>query len=113
MSNVTPITRPINWARLNAKQAELIIRERAKDSQNIKMKTHAGDREDERAIPMPDILKILRTGYVTELPEAGKKSGEWKIKIEKRLRGEREAAAICLLIKEDSFVWVVTVMHVD
>lgn len=55
----------------------------------------------ERDFTPMELFEILRTGHVMEEPEATPR-GEWKCKVTKRLRGQRQAGAITVIMKGGS-----------
>lgn len=111
-ANVLPMKRPIRWQKLRPDEAERIIKERASATENIIFTTHAYDRVDERSIIQADVYRILREGYVDEIPEKDRHGG-WTTTIKKRIRGGREAAVVTVIFKESDNLIVITVMWVD
>ena len=97
--------------RLRPDKAEAIIRDRATASENVIVGKHARDRMVERDFTNMELFDILRTGHVTEEPESTPR-GEWKCKVTKRLRGQREAGAVTVIMK-DGFLFVKTVEWED
>lgn len=83
--------------RLTAKRAEQVIREIARDSANVILGYHAEERQHERDIFDEDVFRILRTGMVLESPVRTTR-GEWKCKVVKRLRGNRDAGAVTIIL---------------
>lgn len=90
-ANVLPL-RP--WA----DKAQIIINEAAQDTGNVAFGKHALERMEERGVSDIEVYRILRTGYVTESPERTKK-GEWKCKVVKSLRGQREMGVVTIIVK--------------
>ncbi len=74
------------------------IRTAAADSKNVSFGEHALDRMEERGFTTLDVLRILRSGDIDDLPEAGRQKGEWKCKIIARLRGSRDAGVITIVM---------------
>jgi len=109
---VLPFKRPVHWKNLRADEAEMIIRERARNTENIIFSQHAFERVNQRDILQPDVYRILREGYVDSAPERGKKGG-WCVTVKKRIRGSREAAIVSVIFKESDDIIIVTVMWVD
>jgi hypothetical protein len=56
----------------------------------------------ERDFTTMELFEILRTGHVTDEPEATATRGEWKCKVIKKLRGQREAGVITVIMKGGS-----------
>jgi hypothetical protein len=83
--------------RLTAKRAEQMIRKAASDSANVILGYHTEDRQSERDIFDEDVFRILRTGMVLEDPVKTPK-GEWKCKVVKKLRGNRDAGAVTIFL---------------
>ena len=107
----TPIKRPINWNRLNAADAERVIRERAQKSENVMFGPHAWDRIDERSITQPEAYEILRRGYVDGEPIRDT-DGSWKVIMTRKMNRSRTAGVVTLILSgEDLFVK--TVMWMD
>jgi hypothetical protein len=109
---IVPYKRPVNWKSLRCDEAEQVIRTRANDTDNVIITDHAFDRVENREIIQPDILNILRTGYVIDNPQLAKKGG-WEVIVKKKLRGRREAAVVTVIFKESEKIIIVTVMWVD
>ena len=84
--------------RMTAGRAEAIIKSLSQDSTNVIMGYHAQERRDERDIFDEDVLKILRSGMVIEQPTPADRNGEWKCKIIKKLRGNRDAGVVTIIL---------------
>jgi hypothetical protein len=111
MADPTPLKRPINWDRLNAADAESVVRERAKVTENILFGTHAWDRVDERSITQVEAYEILRRGYVDGEPTR-EADGSWKVIMTRKMNRSRSAGVVTLILSgEDLFVK--TVMWMD
>ena len=91
MVDVINFPRPIRWQNLRADEAERIIHEWAKQSENVIITDHAFDRVEDRSIVETDVRKILRNGHVIEAPTKTEE-GDWKVVISLRMRGTREAS---------------------
>ena len=111
MADPTPIKRQINWEKLNAADAERVVRERAQDSGKVFFGEHAWDRIDERSITRTDALSILRKGYAEGQPMKTE-HGEWKVTMTKRLNRSRSAGVVTILISDEG-LFVKTVMWMD
>ncbi|PWC39278.1 hypothetical protein [Azospirillum sp. TSO35-2] len=83
--------------RLTPKKAEQQIKQLAGASENVILGYHTGERQDERDIFDEDVFRILRTGVVMEQPTKTAR-GEWKCKMVKRLRGNRDAGAVTIIM---------------
>ncbi len=99
--------------RMTAKVAESKIHELAKDSSNIIWGGHCAERSEERGISFNDALRILRTGMVNVPPEHGKHQGEWKAKIVKNLRGNRDAGVVTIIMTKQGKLKIKTVEWED
>ena len=85
---------------LSAKEAQDLIRETAKDSGNVILGSHARRRMNERSIDSPDVMRILCNGYVDDLPIKNE-HGEWQCKVTLKLRGQRTAGAITIILLDE------------
>jgi hypothetical protein len=91
----------VPW-RLSAQLAESRIRGIAEtDSNRVIIGTHARGRMVERDFTDMELFRILRTGHVIEEPTLTEKR-EWKAKIIKKLRGQREAGVITIFTRDNS-----------
>jgi hypothetical protein len=70
----------------------------AASSDNIKWSDHALERMEERGITDVMVMNVLRLGEPIGLIEAGKNTGEWKIKIVRAVKGRREAGVVVLTV---------------
>lgn len=86
--------------RLTASVAQSRVRTLAVNSSNLKWSKHIQERMIERDIGAPQVLRILRTGYVDKPPIPGKYSGEWKIKITRTMANGRAAGVVTMLIND-------------
>jgi hypothetical protein len=111
MVDPTPLRRPINWDKLNASDAERVVRERAEDSGQVFFGEHAWDRIDQRSITRADALTILRRGFVEGEPVRTER-GEWKVTMTRRLNRSRSAGVVTIILDE-SGLFVKTVMWMD
>ena len=111
MSNVVPI-RPIRWSKLRSDEAERVIRERAgKDA--IIYSHHGGtERSEGRSIPRADIKRMLLEGYADE-PKKDPDTGDWKVKLRRPKKRQREFGVIVAIPEEQPNVIVVTVEWED
>jgi Domain of unknown function (DUF4258) len=113
VSNVTPLRRPINWDKLRSDEAERVIRERAlpDGTRNVIFRDHAWERVSEREITREDVFDILRTGFCGE-PYLNEK-GDWQVIVTKRIKGNREAGAVTIVLQEGDKLIIRTVEWMD
>jgi len=93
--------------------AEKIIRELAQDTSNIIWRGHALERSEERNITFLDALLVMRQGNIAGAPTAGKYPGEWKCKIIKKLRENRDAGVVTVIMTTQKKLKVVTIEWED
>ena len=74
------------------------VRTLAKESNNVILSNHALERMDERDIYDIDVLRILRTGELKGDLEQTER-GEWKLKLVMRLRGNRDAGVVAIILR--------------
>ncbi len=98
--------------KMNAKQAEQLIKTIAVQSSNVRFAIHALERMKERAISLANVYEVLCKGYVDGIPTQGKKEGEWKCKIVRHARGNRDIGVIVIIIR-GSTLFVKTVEWED
>lgn len=72
----------------------------AKASENIIWTNHVKERMNERGISPDQVMRILQTGDVTDLPIVGKHDDEWKAKIVRKLPNGRSAGVVTLVIRD-------------
>jgi hypothetical protein len=111
MVDPTPFRRPINWAKLHAKDAERVVRDRAKNPANIIFGTHALERTGERSITVDDVFEILESGHVDGSP-VKTAQGEWKCTFTRRMAGARSAGVVTIIFRRDK-IFIKTVMWMD
>ncbi|MCB1782385.1 MAG: DUF4258 domain-containing protein [Alphaproteobacteria bacterium] len=105
--------RPVRWIDLRSDEAERLIRQRANDTANILVSMHAYERLEERgSITDIDVYWILQKGRVLQKPQKNKK-GEWEAIIQKKVNGNRDAAAVTIIFKNSNKLKVKTVMWID
>lgn len=115
MSDPVPFRRPIRWGALRADEAERVIRERIKESENVIVSEHAFERVSERGgeiLTNVDIYYILETGMVEGVPVKAN-DAEWKVVVVKRMPGTREAGVVTLIAQSDDTLFVKTVEWMD
>ena len=79
------------------------IRELAKDSENVTWEAethemHVAERMERRGIDDMMMFEVLRTGYLEDEIKPGKNPGEWKGKMVKKMRGQREVGVVTIVI---------------
>ena len=111
MVDPTPLQRPINWEKLNAADAERVVRERAEDSGKVFFGEHAWVRIEERGITRADALAILRRGFIDGEPKRTE-NGEWQVIITRRLNRSRSGGVVTVILESDG-LFVKTVMWMD
>ncbi|MFA5040440.1 MAG: DUF4258 domain-containing protein [Bdellovibrionales bacterium] len=99
--------------RMTPRVAEAKIHELAKNSSNVIWGGHCVERSEQRDITLQDALSILRTGIVVDCPEAGKLPGEWKAKIVKNIRGNRDAGVVTIIMTKQGMLKIKTVEWED
>lgn len=82
--------------RPTAAVAEKRVRELARATANIQWSQHALQRMEEREIFDADAVRVLREGICKGEPEQTPR-GEWKCKMVKTLRGNRETGVVVVL----------------
>jgi hypothetical protein len=112
MTTVTPFRRPINWARLRQDEAELIVRSRASDSDNMIFTYHAWDRGDEREFTREDVFQMLQTGHCHGAPERNEE-GDWQVVMVARIAGNRDAGAVTVILEGETKLVIRTVQWMD
>ena len=82
---------------MTSARAEAIIRQAARDSDNVIFGDHALERMLERGFSDEEIIKALRTAIVMEDPTRTGR-GEWQCKVVKRLRGVRDVGIVTIIL---------------
>ena len=98
--------------RLSEDQAQQMVRSRAADEDNINITLHAYERMEERGFIDIDIHRILQRGHIDDAPEPGENEGEWMCKVTYKLKGQREAGVITVIMLDGTLL-VVTVEWED
>lgn len=110
-SSVNVVSMPITPARLSE-----MIKARAKNRNNVKLKEHAIERQDHRSsiveITMHDVYRVLDMGSI-ESVEPGKKPGEWKAVMGFRPKGERKLCLVTVVSDGTDKLFIVTVYWRD
>lgn len=76
----------------------------AADSGRIIWSDHFWDRAAERDFTTLDALRVLRTGHLENAIVPGKRPGEWKCKLVKKLKGRREAGVVVIVINSSGLL---------
>ena len=97
--------------RLTAAVAEKRIQQFALVTENVILGAHALERMAEREIFDVDVFRVLRSGYVDEIPEQTAQN-EWKCKVTLKIRGGRTAGVITIIL-QSSKLFVKTVEWED
>lgn len=98
-------------ARLSTKQVERLIRERATDTANVLLTTHAQKRMKERRITLAMVYEVLRKGNLPREPEINLRYGTLECRMERYVEG-RDIAVIVAFETDAAGLPVVTVMDI-
>ena len=84
-------------------ELQALIHEIAKDSSKVfweaeTFETHAQSRMEWRDIDDGMMFEVLRTGYVKGAIFPGKYPGEWKVKMCKKMKGQRDVGVVTIVI---------------
>lgn len=108
------IIRPIRWDRLRTDEAEREIRRRLVMGSPF-VSNHAFDRVAERqeqgVLTEVDMMTILETGSISSPPERAPDG--WKVIVQKRMPGCREAGVVTLIVVPGDDLEVITVEWMD
>src|SRR5437763_849603 len=85
--------------RLRPEKAQAIIRQTAAETGKVIIGDHVMMRMREREISDIEFYRILQTGHVMEEPTQTERK-EWKCKITKRLKGNREAGVVVIILND-------------
>jgi Domain of unknown function (DUF4258) len=96
---------------LSPSDAQERIRDISFDSDRVIFMHHAEERMEQRDISRPDVLEVLRSGYVDDTPRE-EFAGEWKCKVTSKLRG-RTAGVVTVVVDAESQLIIVTVEWED
>ncbi|MCL4725652.1 MAG: DUF4258 domain-containing protein [Rhodocyclaceae bacterium] len=75
------------------------IRQIATDTRNVKWSDHARDRMRQRGISIRVALNIIQEGYPSGEIEPGQNPGEWKVKIVRNVKGNRDVGVVVLILR--------------
>jgi hypothetical protein len=96
---------PNNVATLRPRPSalEALVRKLAQDSANVRWRsqsyeTHAESRMLWRDITDKMMFEVLRTGFIKGEIEPGRDPGEWKVKMCKQMKGQREVGVVTVVI---------------
>ena len=112
-----PTSKNVVVYRPDPRKLERRVRELALDSKNVRWRssnydTHAESQMDWRDITDKMMFEVLRTGFVKGDIVAGKYPGEWKIKMCKAMKGQREVGVVTIVVR-DQRLFVKTVEWED
>ena len=106
----------MRWDRLRTDEAEHIVRERAQDTDNVIIGTHALQRLNERfgsaSFTSEDVHWILETGTILQKPTR-ENAREWKVIVVKRMPGTQEAGVVTPIAMDNEALFVKTVEWMD
>ena len=83
--------------RMRSERAQELVRSIAIDTSRVIIGDHARRRMAEREISDIEVYRILQTGHVMEEPSQTDMK-EWKCKIVKTLKGNREAGVVTVIL---------------
>jgi len=116
MADPIPFRRPIRWDNLRCDEAERIIRERVRNTDNVIVSRHALKRSRQRFggidFITEDLLTILETGTIPCMP-VREDDTAWKVIVIKRMPGTRDAGVVTLIATNDDTLFVKTVEWMD
>jgi len=116
MANPIPFRRPIRWDNLRCDEAERIIRDRARNTDNIIISRHALKRSHQRFggidFITEDLFAILETGNILRKP-VREDATAWKVIVIKRMPGTRDAGVVTLIATDDDTLFIKTVEWMD
>lgn len=107
------IVRPIRWDRLRTDEALREIHRRLEIADPF-VSPHAFERLEEReeqgCLNAVDMMTILRKGTIRQTPV--READGWKVIVEKRMPGSRDAGVVTLIVHpgDDLEVWTVVWM---
>jgi hypothetical protein len=96
---------------LSTESAQKRVRQIAWESGDVIFTHHAEERMKDRGISVPEVLEILRGGYIDDPPRL-EVEGEWKCKVTANLRG-RTAGVVTVILDEEGQLIIVTVEWED
>jgi hypothetical protein len=96
---------------LKAEDAQKRVRELSWDSANVIWTDHALARAEERDLSLPEILTVLRGGYVDD-PPIEEEPREWRCKVTKKHRG-RTVGVLTVVVDDKGQLIIVTVEWED
>jgi Domain of unknown function (DUF4258) len=83
--------------RMRPERAQALVRSIVVDTGKVIIGEHAKLRMQEREISDIEVYRILQTGYVMEEPSQTERK-EWKCKVVKKLKGNREAGVVTIIL---------------
>ncbi len=116
MADLIPFRRPVRWDNLRCDEAERIIRERVRNTDNVIISRHALKRSVPRFggidFITADLFAILETGSIPYRPIREDETA-WKVIVIKRMPGTRDAGVVTLIATDDDTLFVKTVEWMD
>lgn len=88
--------------------AQARVRALSMDTSNLRWSSHIRERMIERGIDSEDVLRILRNGDVESPPVEGQYSGEWRVKLTRKLSNGRVAGVVTVIINDRTLRLVTT-----
>ncbi len=77
------------------------VRSLALCSDKVRWSQHARERMQERDISIRVALEVLRRGEVVGQIEPGVRPGEWKAKIVRNVKGQRDVGVVAITVRND------------
>lgn len=90
--------------RMRAEILQARINELAQDSCNIRWSHHARQRMETRGITIRVALTVLQVGVIVGPIEPGENPGEWKAKVVRHRKGQRDVGVIVVVIRDSSIL---------
>jgi hypothetical protein len=116
MRDPIPFRRPVRWHDLRTDEAERVIRERVRDTDNVIISEHALLRVNQRfsdtTFTNEDVYWLLESGNVSRRPTK-ENATEWKVIVVKRMPGTREVGVVTLIATNSNRLFVKTVEWMD
>ena len=91
-------------------QQEAFIHLQAKDTRNIIFTNHARKRMEERRIPAPSVVEVLRHGRMARPAEPNIKTGYLECRLNRNVNGQKIGVVVAIG-DDDPFVIVITAMN--
>jgi Domain of unknown function (DUF4258) len=98
--------------KLSAADAQERVRWISWHSENVIFTDHAQERMEERGISMPEVLEVLRCGYVDD-PPIREIHGDWKCKVTMKYQTGRTIGVVTVIMDAASELIIVTIEWED